>query len=39
VKKTLNKPILKATRKGKAPSDEVLEDISASVNKGSEANF
>ena len=39
VKKTLKKPILKTTRKGKAPSDEMLEDISFGVNKGSGANF
>ena len=39
IKKTLKKPNLKAVMKGKAPSDEMLEDISASVDKGSRANF
>ena len=39
VKKTLKKPILKATRKGKAPSEEVLEDTSVGGDKGFKANF
>ena len=39
VKKTLKKPILKATRKGKAPSEEVLEDTNVGGDKGFKANF
>ena len=39
VKKTLKKPILKATRKGKASSDEVPEDTNVGGDKGSMANF
>lgn len=39
MKKTLNKSIIKAARKGKVPSDEVLEDINVGVDKGSRANF
>ena len=39
VKKTLKKPVLKAARKGKAPSEEVLEDTSVDKDKGSKANF
>jgi len=39
VKKTLKKLVLKATRKGKAPSDEVPEDTSVGGDKGSRANF
>ena len=39
IKKTLKKPNLKAVMKGKAPSDEMLENISAGVDKGSRANF
>ena len=39
VKKTLKKPVLKATRKGKAPNEEVLEDTSVGEDKGSRANF
>ena len=39
VKKTLKKTILKAVRKGKAPSGEVPEDTSVSGDKGSRANF
>ena len=39
VKKTLKKPILKAARKGKAPSEEVLEDTSVGGDKGFRANF
>ena len=39
VKKTLKKPVMKVARKGKAPSDEVLEDISVGGDKGSRANF
>ena len=39
VKKTLKKPILKAVRKGKALSEEVLEDTSIGGDKGSKANF
>ena len=38
VKKTLKKLVLKAARKGKAPSDEVPEDTSVSGDKGSRAN-
>ena len=37
VKKTLKKPVLKAARKGKVPSDEVSEDTSAGGDKGSRA--
>lgn len=39
VKKTLKKRILITTRKGKAPSEEVLEDINVRGDKGSRANF
>ena len=39
VKKNLMKPILKATRKGKAPSEEVPEDTSVGGDKSSRANF
>ena len=39
IKKTLKKPILKAARKGKAPSEEVLEDTSVGGDKGLRANF
>ena len=39
VKKTLKKPILKAARKGKVPSEEVPEDTSVGEDKGSRANF
>ena len=39
VKKTLKKPVLKATRKRKAPIEEVLEDTSVDRDKGSRANF
>ena len=39
VKKTPKKPILKAARKGKAPNNEMAEDISAGIDKGSRANF
>ena len=39
VKKTLKKLVLKATRKGKAPNEEVLEDTSVGGDKGSKANF
>ena len=39
VKKTLKKPILKATKRGKAPSKEVLENTSIGGDKGSRANF
>ena len=39
MKKTLKKIILKVARKGKAPSNEMPEDISVGVNKGSKANF
>ena len=39
VKKTLKKPILKAARKGKAPSEEVPKDTSVSIDKGSRAYF
>ena len=39
VKKTLKKSILKAARKGKAPSEEVPKDTSVSSDKGSRANF
>lgn len=39
VKKTLKKPILKAVRKGKAPSDEVPKNVSVGVDKGCKVNF
>ena len=39
VKKTLKKLVLKAARKGKAPKNEILEDISVGRDKGSKANF
>ena len=39
VKKTLKKPVLKATRKGKVLSDEVPKDTSVGRDKGSKANF
>ena len=39
VKKTLKKPILKAARKEKAPSEEMVEDNSVGVDKGFRANF
>ena len=39
VNKTLKKPILKATKRGKAPSKEVLENTSIGGDKGSRANF
>ena len=39
MKKTLKKTILKVARKGKAPSNEMPEDINVGVNKGSKANF
>ena len=39
VKKTLKKPVLKAVRKGKAPSEEVPEDTGVSRDKGFRANF
>ena len=39
VKKTLKKLVLKATRKGKTPHEEVLEDTSVGGDKGSKANF
>ena len=39
VKKTLKKLVLKAARKGKAPSKEVPEDASIGGDKGSKANF
>ena len=39
VKKTLKKTVLKAARKGKAPSEEVPKDTSVSSDKGSRANF
>lgn len=38
-KKTLKKPTLKQARKGKAHSEEVLEDTSVGRDKGSRANF
>ena len=38
VKKTLKKPVLKATRKRKAPSDKMLEDTNVGNDKGSRAN-
>lgn len=38
-KKTLKKPILKAAKKGKAPSKEVLDDSNVGGDKGSSANF
>ena len=39
VKKTLKKPVLKARRKWKTPSEEVLEDTSIGNDKGFRANF
>ena len=39
VKKTLKKSVLKAARKGKTLSEEVLEDTSVGGDKGSRANF
>ena len=39
VKKTLKKPILKAARKEKAASEEVVDDSSVGVDKGFRANF
>ena len=39
VRKPWRSQFWKIARKGKAPSDEILEDISASVDKGSRANF
>ena len=39
IKKTLKKLVLKAVRKGKAPSGELPEDTSISGDKGSRANF
>ena len=39
MKKTLKKLVLKAVRKGKAPSEEAPEDISIGGDKGSKANF
>ena len=39
VKKTLKKPILKATSKRKALSDEVPKDTNVGNDKGSKANF
>ena len=39
VKKTLKKPVLKATRKGKAPSEEVPKDTNVGRDKASKANF
>ena len=39
VKKTLKKLVLKAIRKGKAPSEEVPEDTNVGRDKGSKANF
>ena len=39
VKKTLKKPILKVARKGKAPNEEDLEDISMGGDKCFRANF
>lgn len=39
VKKNLKKPILKATKKGKAPSEEVLDDSSVGGDNDSRANF
>ena len=39
VKKTLKKLVLKAIRKRKASSDEVLEDTSGGRDKGSRSNF
>ena len=39
VKKTLKKSVLKAARKGKAPSKVVAEDTSVGGDKGSKANF
>ena len=39
VKKTLKKSVLKAAKKGKAPSDEIPEDTNVGRDKGSRANF
>ena len=39
VKKTLKKPFLMVTRKGKAPNEKVLENTSVGGDKGSRANF
>ena len=39
VKKTLKKPFLMVTRKGKAPNEKVLENTSMGGDKGSRANF
>ena len=39
MKKTLKKLVLKAVRKGKAPSEEAPEDTSIGRDKGSRANF
>ena len=39
VKKNLKKLVLKAARKGKASSKEVLEDTNVGGDKGSRANF
>ena len=39
LKKTLKKLVLKAARKGKAPSEEVPKDTSFGKDKGSSANF
>ena len=39
IKKTLKKLVMKAVRKGKAPSGELPEDTSISGDKGSRANF
>ena len=39
LKKTLKKLVLKAARKGKAPSEEVPKDTSFGRDKGSSANF
>ena len=39
MKKNLKKPVLKAARKGKAPSDKVPKDTNFGGDKGSRANF
>ena len=39
VKKTLKKLVLKAAKKGKAPSEEVSEDTNVGEDKGSRAKF
>ena len=39
MKKTLKKLVLKATRKVKAPSEQVPEDTNVGRDKGSRANF